>query len=688
MNLLLPQPQHFAAQPGRLELCLPGRSDPQPGDLPRRLPAGSFALTDAEARFAACPAAGRAECYRLVVSPAGVRATALTAEGLLRAEATLLQLLERGPDGLSVPCCEVLDWPDIRFRCAADWLLNCEINRWGYDWGDGPEGFLARIERKLDLCFRHKINQVWFDGFGWEVARTPHYAELMRACTRYARARGIRLTFAGYGGGYGTSYQKSELYRCGYQGQVFLNREPWPEGEVYLCRGLESSAGRQYGSCLCNEGLAAAKLAEMRRFVAAVEPGCMYIHDIDSGTWEASAQSWRMRCDDCRRRWPSDELTDPQGMAGALAQWFGFLARHLREVRTEGYDAARDLTLVFTSPLYGGAHESDEVWQQEVGCFRLISELIGPVPGIQFGVREQFLNAGGSPRVRQLGAALDAVGHGHGAHVIAFAGGDNYTSNDLCNLSGSLSPLYVGAQSVCLSNGGVHEEPVQVLNAECLWNAAQPHFGVALESVSEVEKVYRSLQRGQYRPESACGEGGLFQTVCRRLWGEKAGDCMYRAYVCGGASGRGPVSRVWWVVTREVRRLKGDPVGAGWSWEEVAADWEERVTNTAAALASAREAAGLSDDPDVHWFARSLEVGLRFAAVVRLLAQHRATGESAILTAVREALEGLREQLGQRELRSADLLGGDPGCWGETLAALAGLAAGATNAASNAASVG
>ena len=675
MSLLLPRPKQFTPHSGFLSLQLPGGALPQPGDLQHWLPAGSFARV-AEGDLPDCPPPGREECYRLVVSPSGVQATAGTEEGLLRAEATLLQLLEAGPDGWRLPCCEVVDWPDVRFRCAADWLLNCEINRWGYDWGDGPEAFVARVERKLDLCFRHKINQVWFDGFGWDVARTPHYAEVVRACNRAARARGICLTFAGYGGGYGTSYQKSELYRCGYQGQVFLNRRPWPEGEVYQCRGLESSEGRQYGSCLCNEGLAAAKVAEMRRFVETIEPGFMYIHDIDSGTWAASEQSWRMRCDECRRRWPSDELTDPQGMAGALAHWFGFVARHLRQVRTDDYDAARDLTLIFVSPLYGGAHESDETWQQEIACFRLISELIGPVPGVQLGFREQFLNADRSPRLAQLATALDAVGHGHGAHVIAFSGGDNYTSDDLCNLSGGLSPLYQGAQSVCLSNGGVHEEPVQVLNAECLWNAGEPHFGMSLDDPVEVQELYHRLQRGQYRPADVFAEGGVFQTVCRSLWGVDAGDCMWQAYLAGGDTGQGPVSRVWWVVTREVRRFKGDLAGARESWEEVSDRWRQRVESTVAALGWARQAAALSDDEDIHALVRGLEMGERFARVVHALAEYRATGAAEALAEARDGLSRLREHLAGLTLRPTDVLGGDPGCWEETLAALTEAAAG------------
>lgn len=613
--------------------------------------------------------------YAIEVTPEHVRLRAGTRQGLLHARATLLQLVEPGPEGPRLPCCHVVDWPTIRYRCASDWLLNCEINRWGYDWGDGPEAFLSRIKRKLDLCFRYKINQVWFDGFGWDVDRFPGYAELMRECSRYARRRGIRLTFAGYGGGYGTSYQQSELYRCGYQGQVFLNRRPWPGGEVDPCRGLETSVGRQYGSCLSNEGLTQAKLAEMREFVAAVEPGFMYIHDIDSGGWESSRQSWLMRCDECRRRWPSDEVADPRGMAGALAEWFCLVAQSLQQVRSDEYDPTVDLTLIFTSPLYGACEEPDEVWDREVGYFALLSELIGPVPGVQFGLREQFLRADGQPRVAQLARALDRVGHGHGAHVIAFGGGDNYYSSDLGNVSGMLAGCYEGAQSVCLSNGGVHEEPVQVLNAEWLWNGGASELALRPGRPAELNTALQAIRRGHYRPDSIFGETGLLREICQDLWGPEAGERMFRAYLCGGDSGNGPVSRVWWTVTREVRRLRGDPVEySDWTWEQVAERWRERVRHTEEALAHVQAAADLTTDEDVRWLAQGLQIGGEFGKVVALLATHRHGGSEADRLAALEVLAGLQERLRSMSLQRTDLLGGDPGCWPETLDNLRALA--------------
>ena len=58
----------------------------------------------------------RAEAYSVAVDQRGARVAAATAEGLLRAQATLMQLL--GPDG-TLPYCRILDWPLFRLRRCA-----------------------------------------------------------------------------------------------------------------------------------------------------------------------------------------------------------------------------------------------------------------------------------------------------------------------------------------------------------------------------------------------------------------------------------------------------------------------------------------------------------------------------------------------------------------------------------------
>lgn len=613
----------------------------------------------------------RPEAYSLTVGDSGVHIVATQAEGLLRGAATLLQLVGEHDGGFDLPCVEIADFPAFRFRCAADWLINVECNRWAYDWGDGLDATRARMERKLDLCFAHKINQVWFDGFGWDVNRTPHYAELARHLSGYARARGIRLTFAGYGAGYGTSYQQSEIYRAGYQGEVFVNRRPYPEGPEYLCCGLpEAPASRRYGTCPSNDAMQEAKLAEMARFVETVQPGFMYIHDIDTGHFSESEKAWQQRCDECRRRWPSDRLADPHGQAGAMAAWFRKIRDRLSALPADGdYAPAHDLTLIFTSPVYTTRHEpgQPEVWSREVEYFRVLSSLIGPCRGVQFGLREQLLQPSGEPRVQQLRDALDEAGCGHGVHVISFAGGDNYNTDDLTNVSGALAHLFSGAESVCLSNGGLHEEPVQLMNAEFLWNGSASRWAEHPRTATEAAALFDAMTRGEHRPAAIFGPDGLLHEACLRLWGEDAGPHMHRAHLSGDGR-HWPVARVWWTVTREMRRLKGDPVGHDWTWESLREDWRLRLKVTREALGHARAAQQIREDTDIRWFARCLDVGERFAEVLVDCMALKIEDHAALRNELAARLNQLQAYLeSEFTFDRTDVLGGDPGCWLETV---------------------
>ena len=75
----------------------------------------------------------RSETDRAVLSASG-------SPGFFHAAASLLQLASaRG-----IRCASIDDAPDFDFR-VADWLLNVEANRWGYERGDGRERTIERL---------------------------------------------------------------------------------------------------------------------------------------------------------------------------------------------------------------------------------------------------------------------------------------------------------------------------------------------------------------------------------------------------------------------------------------------------------------------------------------------------------------------------------------------------------------
>jgi hypothetical protein len=159
------------------------------------------------------------------------------------------------------------------------------------------------------------------------------------------------------------------------------------------------------------------------------------------------------------------------------------------------------------------------------------------------------------------------------------------------------------------------------------------------------------------------------ERACTHLYGEAAGAEMAQAYAVGGESGLHPVSRIWWVVTREVRRLLGDLASAAWTWQSVAAEWQQRQTHTEQMLEHVQRARALRPgDPDLEWLAVCLEVGRRFAAVIRLSAQRRQADRAPLRAEVLAALDDLQAHLdGLATHQPTDFLGGDPGCWQETL---------------------
>ncbi len=601
------------------------------------------------------------EFYQLSIDASGIMLSALTGEGLLRGTATLFQLAQSKRGRWTVPYATITDWPNTRFRCASDWLINTEQNRWAYDWGDGQQAFVKRIERKLDFCFDHKINMVWFDGFGWDANRFPGYAALMRHCTGYARRLGIRLCFSGYGGGYGPAYVDGGIFwRHGYSGQIFINRRPYPKGPIVPCCGWAGNDIRIYGTCPSNSGLKAAKLEEMKRFVTEINPGFMYIHDLDAEGWRGVKQTWLQRCPACRKRWPNDELAAADGHAGAYAAWFRQVRSELSALPSRGdYVPARDLTVIFISPLYSSYRDSPKIWEREKQYFTLQSRLIGPMPGLEFGLREQFYKNRNRKRITDLRQSLESVGHGHGIHVIAFGGGDNWQSDDLANISGVMANFYEDAESVCLSNGGVHEDPIQLLNADCLWSGSAGGYREQPANATEAEQTFASIQNGTNRPPEIFSANGYFNRLCVHLWGPKAGPWMKRALTTR-QNGYYPVSRVWFAVTSTIE--------AAFSQQPNEREWISRKQASVAALAAALNAARLNDSEDIRWLIQCLEVGKRFAEAVIRLVRFKDCPDKATQRRLEHYLTNLGAYIRAHfALKKTDKLGGDPGCWLDTL---------------------
>ncbi|MBT3374761.1 MAG: hypothetical protein HN742_34170 [Lentisphaerae bacterium] len=703
MQTLIPAPKSFTLRPGVLGLGAPGsavtvRSDsvaagsvadwlgqrltsdhgirPAMGDdggpqiqlqILTQADVGSSGFADSPAF---CTTIGQEQGYVLEVSQDAAEIAAMSPHGLQNGAATLLQLLHTADGRVEAPCCRVEDGPDVRFRAAADWLLNAEINRWGYERGDGLEATIARMKRKLDQAAAYKINVVWFDGFGWDPDRTSWYADFVRELTDYAGERHIRLAFSGYGGGYGAAYQPGSLYSGRYHGHAFRNRNSYPDGEPYDCVGHPAyPTSWTYGTCLSNAALAKLKLAELTNFVARCRPGVMYIHDIDTGGIVSSLDGWTRRCPQCKARWPDDEMASAKGAAGGYGHWFRQVVQAINAISTDDgqYSAARDCEIMFIGPTYSGFQDSDDLWTDYCDYCSVLSCCVGPAPNVEFGIREQFVSD--TPpgcRVPMLRSALDEAGCGHGVFVVPFVGGDNFYSDQLVTTVGALHSYWQGAETVYVSSMGSVGEPGQLLCANYAWHAAAPGAYVPAGTRAEALELRGRCATGVETQDDLLGSSGLLGAACKRLYGSEAGPLMAELFSLGAGHGVFPLATGWRQAADEAAALEAGTEDEDGSQTRY---WRQREELTSMALklgCEALEKALPSEGvrEDVAWLCTGLNVGRRICQALRAGREWQADKAGETREQFDAAVSDLRAYLDANVPGpTTDPVGGDVAIW-------------------------
>ena len=460
-------------------------------------------------------------------------------QGVLLAAASIVQAIRRGSAGIEIPGMYVRDYPDFEFRAASDWLLNGEVNRWSLDRGQGIEAYRALVKRKLDRALRYKINMVLIDGFGWGLTqRFPGYAGLMRDLNRYARARGIHLLYGGYGASYGIAYQTGPIYEEGaYLGEVFRNRESYPDGPAYQCmgftRGKKGVDASLLGSCRANEELNRLKAAELRAFVEAVEPGALYIHHEDFGSFRETEKMWQKRCARCRSRWPNDALAAADGGAGGLANGYGALMRAVNGVRhpDTGYDAARDCQIILISPVYHPDSADPDDWSRALELWREIGRQLPRAGNVQAGFREVFpLRYGAEKWTEKFTLAMRGAAGGLGQFLYFAGGSDDWVSDYPLTGVPAMNALFRGARTIYNGTGDFYREPMEIVAAEYAWNTRSTGFFTDPLSNAEAIEVWRRYIFGAHQPDAVFGPGRLYDRVCDLLYGPRAGPIMAAYY--------------------------------------------------------------------------------------------------------------------------------------------------------------
>ena len=468
-----------------------------------------------------------------------VWAVGSTGQGVLLGVMSVLQLINKTPDGVELTGAYIRDYPDFQYRSAANWLLNGEGTRWSLDRGLGVEDYKNVCKRKMDDALRFKINMITFDGFGWGLEqRFKGYGELMRDLNQYARARGIHLIFGGYGAGYGFTYQKGPLYEeAPYLGKAFENRESYPDGSTYQCMGFPETRGgvdpSTLGTCRGNEELNGLKSEELRKFVEAVEPGALYIHHEDFGGYRGTEDIWQKRCSRCRSRWPNNSLHAKDGGAGALANGYSALVRAVESVKdpATGYDAARDCQIILVSPVYEPDSPSSDDWSKVLELWKNIATQLPRADNLQVCFREVFPQEyGGETWIKTFNSVMANAGVNLGVYMFFLSGGDNYSTSSTLTGASAMDAEFFGARGIFNMNGNLFQEPMAVINAEYAWNT---HYtGLARKSGrnEEVVGLYHRYMLEPRQPPEIFGPGGIYELACKLLYGLRAAPIMASYY--------------------------------------------------------------------------------------------------------------------------------------------------------------
>ncbi len=466
--------------------------------------------------------------YIIIRDVAGVTVYAKSSVGFLYACTTLLQLSGDAPETFTL-----YDRPDIRYRGNMNTLW-AETGVFSYDFGDGMDAAEERIKKAIDQMVLAKLNLLYVDGYGFRSERFPGYNAMMTRISEYAHIRGMKTASGGYGMGYGASANFH------FMGEVFRNRRPYPNGKIYDCIGtclrdkpdmpIEDMMGRSYGTCLTNKEMNMAKIAELKAFIMNTGISVISMHNMDSD--EIHEPLWLARCEECKRRYPSDSLYEKDGAAGAFAAFYDMLLDEILPV-------CPDLVLMPVSPGYSyHTMTKDENFEK---CRRFWSSVVKYMRhenGIIPNFREQFVQKTDKKyRFDLIDEVIDRYG------CFFFSSGDGFYSDKCYTPSAAHMAFMSGCEAVICANGISIQKPTQYANAEYLWNPTASSFynEERFLDYDECTRRYNELREGIYRPEGIYGKGGLLDTSCKLLFGEKHGTGVADVYRLRGKNGECPI---------------------------------------------------------------------------------------------------------------------------------------------------
>ena len=571
------------------------------------------------------------QAYVLDITSECIAIQSNAAIGALYAVETLRQLYEKKGE---LPLVHIHDWPDVAERIAARLTLCAEACRNALDWGDGIDGFERRMKEQIDFLLRNKANAMDVWGFSWKTNQFSGFGKCWRSLNAYARARGIRLMFGGFGlskhdPGHERILAEADRLTSGLGGAV---------KQTYPCSMLDpkQKPGVYCGTCRSNQALRAQKVKDLAAFVKAVEPGMLYIHHEDLNTIkETQEYFWDKRCADCRKKWPDDLVEAYHGGAGAIADTLNLYSEALESLpqSPSGYVASRDCLIAAASPGYGDWTESDEDWNRIKTLWLNVARQLKHPEHFTFCLREQFRNeTDGSFRVRELLDDFKREGLPCGIKNAVVGGADMYYNDAPFTAVPEMYEACAFVQSIFGFSGYLFQKPLEAFMSECMWNTT-PREGGCIRPLPKTStecnnllKHYAYPGRG-FLPTYYADKNGWLARACASLYGKAAGKWMHEYQLLRSMNGLFPLSILYYETTmrRKIFRIIDNPET---DYAKEAAYWEEKRGITVDGLALIQKAInslersgeeimpGLFDEL-VHQ-RQCLKLGIAFSDVARL----------------------------------------------------------------------
>ena len=487
------------------------------------------------------------QAYELKVDKGKIEIRANTAIGALYAVSTLRQLkISRGVFLQT----KIRDWPDTEIRIAGRPLLCAEARGSALDWGDGQQGFIRRWKEEIDFALQFRFNGFYAWGFSWDTEPFPRFGRCFKIINSYARARGVKLSFGGYGIG------KNDPGRIRILADVDRRSRGLGAAvaQTYPCSKVEASQKDDVycGTCRSNAAIRAQKIKDLAAFVKAVEPSLLYIHHEDLNTIEGTqAQFWDCRCPDCRKKWPDDRMEALHGGAGAIADTMNAYSEALASVPVSktGYNAMRDCIIMYASPGYSDWSENDKQWNriQTLWC-NVVRQLKHP-ENFTIVIREQFLDeAGKKRRIKDLVGKIHQIAPTGGLKVALVGGAELFNNNAPFSAAAEMLSSCEGARVVFTFNGILFQRPQLMFNAECLWNMSVRKGSLVKKLPSTREECNRKLcsMISEPLPMEYRDPEGWLAKACRFLYGERAGSEIFRYQLLRSPSGCFPLSILYY----------------------------------------------------------------------------------------------------------------------------------------------